>query len=236
MTYNIRAGRNTPGGLEAVAGVIAGRHPDIVGLQEVDRHWERSGRVDQADWLGARLGLHAVHGPALQPQPGAAYGVALLARWPVVQHETRALHDPHTPGSEPRAVLLARIASPAPLAVAVTHLEFASAAARLVQAAQVRDWARAWAGDDPLVVLGDFNAFPDASEIALLRAAFADACADRPAAQRVTFPGAPGDTRRGCLDYVFLGAGWQVRDCGVVEDAGNASDHQPVVASLVFSS
>lgn len=236
MTYNIRAGRNTPEGLEAVARVIAERSPDIVGLQEVDRHWERSGHVDQAAWLGARLGLQAVYGPALQPEPGAAYGVALLARWPIARHATRTLHDPRTPGSEPRAVLLARVAAPAPLAVAVTHLEFASAAARLAQAAQVRDWARAWAEDDPLVVLGDFNAFPDAPEIALLRAAFADACAAQRRAQHITFPGSPGDARRGCIDYVFLGAGWQVRDCGVVEDASQASDHRPVVASLVLSS
>ena len=49
MTYNIQYGHE---GLDSVADVIRAEKPDIVGLQEVDVHWnERSNFVDQAELL-----------------------------------------------------------------------------------------------------------------------------------------------------------------------------------------
>src|SRR5204862_2422750 len=48
MTFNIAHACLAPGGLSGVAAVIRSGRPDVVGLQEVDRSWSRSGGVDQA--------------------------------------------------------------------------------------------------------------------------------------------------------------------------------------------
>jgi endonuclease/exonuclease/phosphatase family metal-dependent hydrolase len=241
LSYNIRSGRNEPDGLAGIARVIADQAPDLVGLQEVDRHWERSGSVDQAAWLAQRLGLHGVYGPAFSPAPGADYGLALLARWPITAHETRRY--PWAPGDEalePRAMLLARVTAPTPFAVVVTHLEVASAAARARQSGTLVRWAREWAGDDPLIVLGDFNALREAPEIAALSEAFQDAWGERPEEECITFPSGPRGARTavgwcGGIDYVFVGPGWRVLECAVVYDESCASDHQPVRARLEWA-
>ena len=106
MSYNIKVGSWTAGGLEAVAAVIAGVNPDIVALQEVDRGMARTGHVDQAAWLSERLGYHAVFAPA---SGGAAfgveygeYGIAMLSRRPIMEHDRRLLyHRPLPPEQRP---------------------------------------------------------------------------------------------------------------------------------------
>ena len=42
MTLNIKHAKLSPTGLAGVAAVIRSAHPDVVGLQEVDRSWSRS--------------------------------------------------------------------------------------------------------------------------------------------------------------------------------------------------
>ncbi len=93
LTYNIKAGRYHPDGLEAVARRIEAIAPDIVALQEVDRGATRSEGVDQPAWLGGRLGLVAAFGCSFTLPDGGEYGNALLSRWPIVAVETVAL--PH---------------------------------------------------------------------------------------------------------------------------------------------
>lgn len=101
------AGRSTPDQLRsAMRQLRDDLEPDIVALQEVDCHAERSGGVDQAALASEQLGLPhqrfaaAVIGTpdgsrsswraatdADEPAGGAnglaSYGVALLSRWPV---------------------------------------------------------------------------------------------------------------------------------------------------------
>lgn len=245
MTYNIRSGQN-PGGLEAVARVIETHDPDLVGVQELDRHWARTGHVDQPAWLAERLGMHAAYAPAMRPMPGAEYGIALLSRWPISTWEVRALErgaadlSPRGRRAEQRVVLLARVAAPGgvTLAVAVTHFELI-ASTRLVQAEQLAAWAVEWAGSDPLIVMGDFNAELGSPEIERLCRAFTHAWRARPDAAAddapyLTFPSGPpgsrtGDGWAGGIDHIFLGPGWQARACRVAHDVTEASDHQPVI-------
>jgi endonuclease/exonuclease/phosphatase family metal-dependent hydrolase len=248
MTYNLRAA-HTPAGLEGVARVIERQAPDLVGAQELDRNWARTGYVDQPAWLAERLGLHAVFAPAVHPAPGAEYGLALLARWPIGAWEIRLLArgadetSPRGRQAEQRVVLLARVqvpGGPRP-AVVVTHFELI-AATRLIQAGQLVAWANEWAAGDPLIVMGDFNAEFGSPEIERLCGAFTHTWRARPgtASDRApyhTFPSGPAGSRTddgwcGGIDHIFLGPGWTVQSCRVAYDETRASDHQPAVARI----
>src|SRR5690606_16381604 len=50
MSYNIRSALEHPRRLEALATVIEAAAPDLVALQEVDRHTIRSDHTDQTAW------------------------------------------------------------------------------------------------------------------------------------------------------------------------------------------
>lgn len=107
-----------------------------------------------------------------------------------------------------------------------THLSYAGSGQRADQAAALVELTAS--RGDPVILLGDFNAPIGTAEMAPLRAAFVDA---------FTAVGiAPDDpARRSCgplpIDHVFV-RGLTVDDCRVVPEAGDASDHLPVVATL----
>ena len=128
--------------------------PDILALQEVDLDQERSGRADltavAAEAIGAvdhRFAAAISGTPGATwvaatgaEQPGsAAYGIALLSRFPATSWEVLRL--PHLPtrlpmylparkrvivvNDEPRAAIVARLETPlGPLTVVNTHLSF----------------------------------------------------------------------------------------------------------------
>lgn len=107
-----------------------------------------------------------------------------------------------------------------------THLSYAGSGQRAEQAAALLDLSATLA--DPVILLGDFNAPIETAELAPLRAAFVDAF------EAVGV--GPGDpARRSCgplpIDHVLV-RGVAVDGCRVVTDAGDASDHLPVVATL----
>ncbi len=91
LTYNIKAGRHHPEGLEAVARRIETLAPDIVALQEVDRRAARTQGVNQPAWLAQRLGLESAFGCSFVLPEGGEYGNALLSRWPINAAETHTL-------------------------------------------------------------------------------------------------------------------------------------------------
>src|SRR5919112_1822972 len=88
MSYNIQYGHE---GLDSVADVIRAEKPDIVGLQEVDVHWnERSNFVDQAELLAKSTGMNYRFAriyqlPGSDPsKPPREFGVAVLTRHPIL--------------------------------------------------------------------------------------------------------------------------------------------------------
>jgi endonuclease/exonuclease/phosphatase family metal-dependent hydrolase len=252
VTYNIKSGRYHPQGLEAVARIIETLAPDIVGLQEVDEHMQRTGGVAQTDWLSRRLRMAGLFAPALA-HDGGQYGIALLSRRPIRAHERRPLFRPAYPDaasrprhdSEPRVMLGARLALPRPgsegsylLNIVVTHLGLTQDQ-RLVQAREVAEFARAWAGTQPLVVLGDFNCDPGAPELAPLRVSLVDACDAQEISgeARITFPtdaGAAVVSSAGptAIDYVWVSPGVNIRSARVLMDESRASDHRPLVVAV----
>jgi len=215
---------------------------DVVALQEVTLASIDGRAVDQAAELGRLTGMEHRYGavwsfPLVTPESGLAAGAALwgnavLSRYPIVAAETHALplvpdEDPAEPqDTEPRCVLVTRVELPSgQLSFASTHLGWRGRRVRRAQAERLVELATDL--PRPLIVAGDLNAAVEDDELAPL-ASLGDAFAAA---------GIPaGDGRRqSCglsrIDHVLVD-GVQVLDCRVLREAGDTSDHLPVLARV----
>jgi endonuclease/exonuclease/phosphatase family metal-dependent hydrolase len=141
--------------------------PDVVGLQEVR---EIPGQLpNQAATLAQAMGFQHVFATAT-PFGGGNEGLAILSRYPIAEREVLEL--PHAEPNERRILLSARLEDGSGGAwVHTTHLNY-----RLTHGLQREDQVGAIearvsgrAGDAPQILMGDFNACPDADEIRFLR-------------------------------------------------------------------
>jgi endonuclease/exonuclease/phosphatase family metal-dependent hydrolase len=119
-TFNLLHGLSPAEGRVSIAGLRAAASEldaDVLGLQEVDRHQERSAAVDQTALVAAALGAaHWRFVPSLHGTPGVAgwvaatgedgqlpdgpsYGIGLVSRWPV--RAWRVIRFPPAPISLP---------------------------------------------------------------------------------------------------------------------------------------
>jgi endonuclease/exonuclease/phosphatase family metal-dependent hydrolase len=199
---------------------LAALAPDVVGLQEVLAF----GGTSQADELAAGLGWHVHYGPAWAIGGGLTMGNALLSPWPFAR--TDVLPLPAPPDLDSRSVAHAVLDAPCgQVPVFCTHLTFQlhRSDARCAQVRALADHVTALFPPDrdpfPPILLGDFNADPDADEMRFLRGLtplggrsvyFADAWA-------ATRPGEPGwtyDRKNPCafrsrepsrrIDYIYM--------------------------------
>ena len=242
VTYNTHHGVGDDGrhDLPRLATVLAAADADVICLQEVDRHFgDRSENVDQGLLLARALDMQLAWGPALDEpraggQPRGEYGNALLSRLPILVSDVHRLPG----GGEPRSALRTMIElDGGALWVTTTHLSRKSGD-RAAQAAAVADLHTA-----PMetgIVVGDFNAPPDAPEFAVLRETFADAWdlaneRDDRSGWRFwqhddgnTHP-ARSPHRR--IDHAWVTPGVAVAAAQVLDGAG-ASDHLPLMLDL----
>ncbi|MPQ99345.1 endonuclease [Modestobacter sp. I12A-02628] len=189
-TFNILHGR-TPaddrvdvGRLDAAVREL---DADVLGLQEVDRDQPRSAGADLTGVAAAAMGaVDSQFVAALAGTPGgtwmaatgneqpgsAAYGIALLSRWPVQSWRVVRLpalrpavpvlfpgeRRPKLVRDEPRVAVAAVVESPhGPMTVVNTHLSFVPG----WNSWQLRRLMRSLAGTpQPLVLLGDLNLTP----------------------------------------------------------------------------
>ena len=149
VTYNIRFGLGLDQAydLERIATEIDGA--DIIGLQEVERFWRRSGMVDQPQVLGELLkGFYWAYCPAFDVDASTAngdgsvlnrrrqFGPMILSRWPI--RSARTLVLPQLPAIElismTTGALECVIETPqGPLRVYSLHLSALSPRERLLQ-------------------------------------------------------------------------------------------------------
>jgi len=231
LTYNIHHGEGTDQklDLERIARVIKAARPDLVALQEVDQYTRRTGGVDQAARLGQLTGLHAAFGKAMDYQ-GGAYGLAVLSRWPLVEHNTHPL--PADPGSEPRAVLATRVSpggSGPEITLLVTHFDHRSdPTQRMKQSARLRELFGAAGSKQLMILAGDLNARPESP---VLKELLATTWTDSADGQQ--FGTIPAGIPRSRIDYILYRPGnrWRVIETRALEEA-IASDHRPVLAVL----
>jgi endonuclease/exonuclease/phosphatase family metal-dependent hydrolase len=233
MTYNIAAGR---GDLSAIADVIRAADADIIALQEVDVRWsERSGFADQATVLADALGMNVRFGPIYRlPGAGSAapreFGLAILSRHHIVEFRNHVISRLSTQSNDtmPRPLpgFLEAVIAVGDMSVHVfnTHLDYrADPSVRMMQAAEMLDILSHVRG--PLLLMGDLNAPPQATELTALRARLRDAWEGEDPG--FTYPAA-APVRR--IDYILFSDHFRAAGSRVIET--EASDHRPVVADL----
>lgn len=224
--------------LRRIADIVRDSGADIVGLQEVDRFWQRSGLADQPKALAEMLGMFPCFGANLKlsPESGSAhpreYGTLLLSRYPL-----RGCTNTPLPRAdeknEQRGLLSAEVQTPGgPLRVLVTHLSIVpedralqtKALLRAVQALAL-----------PTVLMGDMNAQPtEIGFLPLLRQ-----MTDSFAIPGIELSGAPSGFTFPChprrapvrrIDYILLSAGIATAAAGTLDTpvVRLASDHYPL--------
>lgn len=247
-TFNILHGRTMGDGVhpDRLADAVRQLDPDVLALQEVDLEQQRSGRADltavAAEAMGAKAHrfVAAISGtPGAtwmaatgEEQPGtAAYGIALLSRYPATSWQVVRLpriptrFPMYLPGpnkvmivdEEPRAAVIAQLETPlGPMSVANTHLSFVPGWNRR----QLRRLCRDMRGlPGPHVLTGDLNLGPAAvTRVSGLRSL---ACAP-------TFPA--GDPTKQ-LDHILTDdPALCARNCDAPAVA--LSDHRPLVVDV----
>jgi endonuclease/exonuclease/phosphatase family metal-dependent hydrolase len=247
--------------LERIGVILAALDADVVTLQEVTTMKVEGEIHDQPADLARLIGRHArygaVHTFALvepetdRPIGSASWGNAILTRAPLRDGFTtglpRAADDDvveplgadHSlagiryadaePGHrEARCAVGGRLplADGGEVGVVTAHLTYIGRGQREAQAKALAGLAEDLG--EFVIVTGDFNAPVNAAELAPLTGAFDDSFA--------AIGIHPGDPRRETcgpqsIDHV-LTRGWMTIDCRVAVEAGDASDHWPVVADL----
>jgi len=233
MTFNIHhAARRGVVNLEQVALEIEAVHPDVVALQEVDRNNARSGFVDEAEWLGRRLGMTPLVGVnRVRAQPGdhgpSGYGNALLTTLPVLAHQNLRL--PNLVGLERRGLLLTALdLDGVRLTVGATHLQHRPLTPRVLQARYV---ARALAGQPgPRLLMGDLNDEPGTLPLRILMRRLHDLWPAAGEGPGLTHPVHHPDRR---IDFVLGDAGARSLQAGVL--VSRVSDHRAVWAQAMVT-
>jgi endonuclease/exonuclease/phosphatase family metal-dependent hydrolase len=241
--------------LRAMGEFLAGVGADVVALQEVALASRDGELVDNAGDLARQLGMEVRYGatrtfgitaPDGMVTGSGCFGNAVLSRLPISSWRAtmlpaaaaEALIEPAGSSAEgaglryrdapewfrePRTLLLTDVAG---ITFVSTHLSHRGSGERALQAAATVDSV---AGSPAAVVLADLNAPIEAPELAAF-AGWTDgfAVAGVP----------PGDDRRVSTDDGFrfdhvLGRGVRVSGCRVLREAGDLSDHYPVVAEVV---
>lgn len=241
MTYNIHHGESLDGELDlaAIADVIRSSGADVVGLQEVDRHWsDRSRFNDQLAELAERLHMYAFWGPIYnlpsteRGHPSRGYGLAVLSRYPILEAKNYELTRLPSVGENPERIVMPGFPMATidvrgtPLHVYNTHQDYRSDPA--VRTVQTRETMSIMARTEGVkVLMGDLNAEPEAEELAPIREVMTDSWDVAGRGDGFTFPAGDPVKR---IDHIYVSPGIEVVSVDVLQTA--ASDHRPVVAVL----
>ncbi len=231
LTYNIHkgiGGRDRRYDLGRIIGVIEAENPDLICLQEVDRHVRRSSHHDQPDQLAEAF--HAVgvlYQFNVRVQNGG-YGNLLLTRWPIHSHHHVSLR---WGWKKPRGAQIALVDTPeGTLHLVNWHLGLA-------------EWERQWQVDHllthhlfrasahlPTLVVGDSNDWRET----LARGPFARDGFHQITHPRSRFRSFPSYLAVSALDKAFVRGPIEVKRAHVVRTklARCASDHLPVIVDF----
>jgi len=266
MSFNIRYGTASdgenawPNRSDLVADVIRAHDPDVLALQEALRF--------QLDELGAALPHYEELG--VGRSDGATEGeyAAILYRadrFAVAEGGTFWLSDtPEVPGSTSWGNRVTRIctwarlrdrASGTAFYVYNVHLDHESQASRELSVELLAARIAARDSDDPVVVMGDFNAGVDNPAMLYLRgeaeraSGATTAVAPSPGLRDTfrtlhpdstgtgTFNAFRGEREGDRIDAILVSGEWLVRDAAIVRserDGRYPSDHFPVTARLAL--
>ncbi|MGI8703486.1 MAG: endonuclease/exonuclease/phosphatase family protein [Candidatus Limnocylindrales bacterium] len=247
--------------LERLGQVVAALEPNVVALEEVALTTIDGVVLDMAAELSRLTGLESRYGavghsPIVDPDSGdrigaSFWGNALLSRLPIQSSRTIGLPTAAddelvepvdsdldlagvaysaapTGAREARCLVRCEVDWEAelPLHLLSTHLTHVGSGQRQRQAGRIAEVIFELEG--PLILMGDLNAPMHRADLEPLRSGLVDA---------FSAVGVPTtDPRRESCDSLpidqILVRGMNVLSCRVVREAGDASDHWPVVAEL----
>lgn len=228
MTYNIHVGvgMDKKLDLERIANVILNEHPDLVGLQEVDRGVKRTELRDEILELAKLTGMDYAFAHNLDYQ-GGQYGVAILSRLPIQKIDHRKYEN--TREAERRGMIRVEVKlDNRTINFVTTHLDYQHEDGRVFETEQMLSFLEGVKG--PLIVVGDFNDEPTGSAYKLMLKTFQDAWMTGKAKDAgLSYP-ADKPTKR--IDYVFTRQSDRIRAkrAWIVDTL--ASDHLPVIVEL----
>lgn len=236
MSFNIHHGESVAGQLEleAIADVIRTHTPDVIGLQEVDRHFsERSAFRDQAADLARMLEMNHCFGanldsPSETPgQPRSQYGTAILSPHPLENCHNTLL--PQQGEDEQRGLLGATVERGGQrFHIYTTHLQHDSEAARQQQADAIV--AELEKPATRTILMGDLNATPKSAEITTLTTHLQDSWIGAGRGSGATYPAEAPDSR---IDYVLASGDLRAIQAEVIKT--QTSDHRPVLVTFSIS-
>ncbi len=239
VTYNVHRCVGTDRKLDVarVAAVLAALNPDIVALQELDVGRRRTGHVDQAHEIAARLKMVSHFHPAFRVEE-ELYGDAILTAMPERLVKAAALPGyPPVPALEPRGALWVEVeVAGRPVQILNTHLGLVPREQQL-QAHSLAgpEWLEHPDCAGPTILLGDFNATASSLVYRTLTQRLEPA---RRLARRKspssTFPSTLPVLR---IDHHFVSAEISVADVFAPFDtlSRTASDHLPLVMDFEIS-
>ena len=217
-----------------IASVIEATGADVVALQELDFNRKRSGHVDQAAAMAAKLSMDYHFQPAWHLAE-EKLGDAILSRLPMRLMKAGALPSFSRWKRERRGAVWVRFENQGrPVHLVNTHLGL-NLRDRLAQTEALfgPEWLGSSRCGPPFILCGDFNALPGSAVHRRVLEQLDDVHANTliPRRRRRTFP-----TRypMACLDHVFLSDKVTVHHVEVVRTPLTriASDHYPLLAEL----
>ena len=237
MTYNIHScvgmdGRVAP---NATADAIRLLEPDVAALQEVDDGIPKTGRLDQARYLGDQLGFGHIFCPTVHHAEGR-YGLAVLCRFPMRQIRCGRLPIFWPFRLQKRGAVHAVVDSPAGrFHFFNTHLSLFGPE-RLLQVRHLmrKRWLGSVPAGEPVVFCADLNSVPGLPVYRLMTTLYTDvqnAFCKRPEKARPTFSSRRPRLR---LDHRFVSPAFEVLRAEVPAGVPfrNVSDHLPLYADL----
>jgi endonuclease/exonuclease/phosphatase family metal-dependent hydrolase len=234
MDWNIHHGIDTGGNnnLDRVASWIAKVNPHVVSLNEVELKNGYNGNADEPavlkSLLKSKTGVTWYSCFAQRSGNSTGQGNLLLSRVYISGCDDHVL-------SYDRSVARAKITiNSRGINLFSTHLDDSSSSRRSTQISQLKTFASGYA--EQRVIMGDFNAWPGASEIGGMTSSYYDAWAEAKSdGTAVAYSGnEAGNTRNSRIDYIWKskGASSLVLKKAQVYDTGSVSDHRPVSATF----
>lgn len=232
VSYNIHHGNPPakPGliDLDAIANVLANQKPDFVALQEVDVNINRSGNINQAEYLAKKLNMYFYFAKAID-HDGGDYGVAILSKYPILEQHTLKFSRIEGVKAEDRvlAIVSVKLANGKKVAFGSTHLDHQKdEALRLLQISEIVKYAEKEKG--AFIIAGDFNAVPSSATIQLLDKSFKRTCNQCGFTIPVVIP-------KRTIDFIAFKPNRKISVFSheVIQEH-QASDHLPIVAKIII--
>lgn len=232
LSYNIHVGNppSQPGviNLEEIARVINESDADLIALQEVDVNTKRSGKdIHQSKVLAELTNRHHFFAKAID-YSGGEYGIAVLSKFPIMDQKAYSLPKAEGVKGEKRAlaVITVEVEEGVYVDFASTHLDL-KLESRLLQTEFISALFKN--NRNPIILAGDFNAYPKTKEMKILKKRFKISSIKNGYTYPVVNPNVE-------IDYIMHAPKrkFKIKKHVVVQEHV-ASDHLPVFVELELS-